>query len=371
MESWLRACIAFLVLTTGSAAAEAPADKLPNGYTSHMAGAVRWTYPTAARGEVEALQATHVQAWSDLSEMLGVPLAADLDIRLAVNPEDMQVLAPKGAKLPAYASGVALSKHGIVLLSLTTPKTFRRPDMRGLLVHELAHVALHRATLGHGSPRWFSEGFAIHAADEHSLARLRVLWEGALRGNLQPLSSIDHEFHGHDDAVDLAYAQSADFVRYLIEGADEHARLHALVGHLAAGQTLEDATQAAYGLPLPQLERAWREALLSRFGRWPTLLTGLTVVWVIGAVFLVVGYVRVRRRHRRVLARWETQEKRDIPIAAQPAAVAPPPPPPANAVSASRPPPVPDQVFDHLDAERRRDPEVPTVHHEGQNHTLH
>ena len=68
---------------------------------------------------------------------------------------------------PAYAVGVAYPALGLVLLTLSAPDTWERPDLDRVFIHELAHVATHRAAGGNGVPRWLDEGIAIHVAGEN------------------------------------------------------------------------------------------------------------------------------------------------------------------------------------------------------------
>src|SRR5262245_53866294 len=199
--------LAFAALVGGAAAqqAELPAT-IPDGYTLEREGKATWVYPTAAESEVARLKRLQRSAWTRLGRELGVQLSPGLDLRIAVNPAEMQALAPDGLRLPAYATGVAFPEQGLVLVSLTEPESWLRSDVDRVLVHELSHVALHRAVGGHPVPRWFSEGVAIQQAGEHSLARLRVLWDGTLRGKLIPLAMLSERFPSRHGEVSLAYA---------------------------------------------------------------------------------------------------------------------------------------------------------------------
>ncbi|MDH5676447.1 MAG: peptidase MA family metallohydrolase [Myxococcales bacterium] len=348
--------------------------RIPGGYTAERLGPVHWIYPSSAESEVRTLQAEQARAFRQLEHRLGLEVAPELAIRVGINPEHMQQLAPKGAKLPSYATGVAFSEHGLILMSMTDPKSFMRPDMEQLLMHEMSHVALHRALQGHAAPRWLNEGLAVHFAGERSIARTRVLWDGTLRGKLHPLSSLDAAFPARHDEVSLAYAQSSDLVDYLLDSTADRARFRNLILGLSRGIAFDEAFAKAYGLTIGQLESQWQGALRRRFGRWPSLLMGLGVVWVAGAILLLVGYVRVRRRHHRTLDRWAIEE---APASAAIAALENPPAlllssAESEAVAAwpknatSGPAPAAD-----TDAHRGRDSGIPTVEHEGRNHTLH
>jgi hypothetical protein len=360
----LRAALAAIALAVmaPSAAGAGPAplpSSIPTGYTLEHDGGARWLYATAAQTEVSRLKRVQRSAWTRLGAAFGVKLSADLDLRLAVNPEQMQALAPRGSRLPSYATGVAYPDAGLILLSLTEPQSWLRSDIDRVLVHELSHVALHRAVNGHALPRWFSEGLAIHEAGEHSLDRVRVLWGGTLRGELIPLSRLSQSFPARHGDVSLAYAQSADLVGHLLQGDQKHARFRALIAELRAGKPFEQAFAAAYGMPLWRIEQQWRAQLTQRFGSWPSILSGLTLVWGMAAVFLIFGYFRVRRRHRETLKRWAIEEAPVLALQTAP----PVPEPPQRSVA--------DDVLDAWGDQRRRDSGVPTIVHEGRSHTLH
>jgi hypothetical protein len=336
-------------------------DELPVGYATQTDGPVRWTYPIAADDEVRSLRAVQAQTWRRIVAELGVSIPAALDIRVATNPEQMRGLVPADTPLPGYADGIAFPASGLVLLTLTEPDTFLRPDLHVVLAHELSHVALYRAVDKKPLPRWFSEGVAVQQAQESSFNRLRVLWEGTLRGGLVPLEALADGFPARRNEIDLAYAESADFVGFMLSGGDERSRFRALLRGVAAGHSFEEAVQSAYHVQLGYMEREWRSTLTQRFGRWPMLFMGLTSMWVLAAVLLVIGYLRARARHRSTLRRWAIEE---APVVASIAPTAPPPAAPAGAVQSSL-----DDFFDNRLS--KNDPGVPTIVHDGQSHTLH
>jgi hypothetical protein len=367
---WARsfAQLALWLFVASTAQAAPPPEPILPGYTVQRIGAVRWTYPTSAEPEVQALAHEVDATWSALAERFGVRVSPELDLRVALNPEEMQALAPPGRTLPKYATGVAFPSEGLVLLSFSAPYTFERPNMEQLLVHELSHVALYRAVGGGENaerlvPRWLTEGVAVHEAGENTIARIRTLWEGALAGKLVPLTQLDSRFGAHHGAVDLAYAQSADLVAFMIDGDSDALRFRSLIAHVRAGVPFELAFEKAYGFTLAQLEKSWRERTARRFGRWPSLLVGLSALWGLAAVLLLVGYVRVRRRHRQTLERWAVEESD------KPPQLVPIPPPPV--VTSPPPPRSPDDVLDAWQEKQRLDGELPTVTHEGRSYTLH
>jgi Peptidase MA superfamily len=344
-------------LKSGTDLIVAPVSEPPPGYASEQHGNIRWTYPLSAADEVETLRKGQKAAWQRVASELGARIPDQLDIRVALNPEQMQMLAPPRSSVPGYADGVAYPASGLILLTLTSPESFIRPDMARVLVHEMSHVALHRAVEGRPIPRWFSEGVAVHQAGESSLTRIQTLWDGTLRGNVLSLDELSRAFPKNHHEIDLAYAQSADFVEFMLASRDERYRFHSLLRSVGEGLAFSDAVHANYHVPLGYLEREWRSTLQRRFGRWPALFMGLTFVWVLGATLLVAAYVRTRIRRRATLRRWAIEEA--------PILNALPPAPAAG----SPPQSSVDDFFDNRRAQNETG--VPTVVHDGQHHTLH
>jgi hypothetical protein len=360
---WLWRTITWMTAALAVSLAVAQAQPLPSpmpaGYRVEREGSVRWIYPTAAQPEVAALKPLQRAAWVQLGDELGAQLSPALDLRVALGPAQMQALAPSGRLVPGYATAVAFPDLGVIVLSLTEPSSWARPDMPRVLVHELSHVALQRAVGGQALPHWFLEGVAISQSNEHSLARARTLWEGTLRGDLIPLARLSQSFPARHGEVDLAYAEAADLVGHMLEGRHGPAHFQSLLAKLRDGQPFERAFAAAYGMPVETLEQQWRAELEHRFGRWPSILGGLTGLWAVGALLLVVGYVRVRRRHHQTLERWAIEEAPMLQSEQPP----PTPPPPARNVA--------DDVLDAWSNQPRHDSGVPTIVHEGRSYTLH
>ncbi|MEO7111630.1 MAG: peptidase MA family metallohydrolase, partial [Polyangiaceae bacterium] len=216
-------------------------------------------------------------------------------------------LAPAEAPPPQYATGVAYSSLHLVLISLTPPgPAGDGTDVEEVFRHEMAHVALEDATLGHHLPRWFNEGFAIHASGENPFMRWKTLQDATLSKKILPLNEIDQGFPNDNYEVSIAYAESADFVRFLVRHSDEK-RFASLVDRVRTGSSFDRAMGDAYSTNLRKLEFEWREDLNKRFTLTPVLLGG-SLLWVALAGVMVAAYVKKRRRAKDTLARWEREE---------------------------------------------------------------
>ena len=341
---------------------ESPADRLPeppDGFLTERRGPVQWVFPASATSLVRDLQSGYQATWREVTAPLGGTIEDTLEIRIGVNPSEMAALAPESAPPPGYAVGVAYPARGLVLLSLTAPETWEFPDLERVLTHELSHIALFRAVRGRSVPRWFVEGLAITQAGENDLTRVRTLWTATLSDQLLPLEALSGAFPSRPYAVNVAYAQSADLVDFLLSQKYGARSFRALLKSLREGSRFEDSVLASYHESLPSVERRWRRRLEERFSTLPLIFSG-TGVWLLATLLLVAAYVRRRRRHRSEIARMAEEESAQARMFAR----------------------VEQTVERKLgtDAEGEAvvyvpissgDLDVPTVEYEGQNHTLH
>ncbi len=202
-----------------------------------------------------------------------------------------------------------------VMLALQAPVTWEAPDLAELMRHELTHIALDDAVGGRHVPRWFNEGLAIRQSRELPWARLRTLWDASLGKRLIPLRDLDAGFPTDSYEVNVAYAESADFVSFLMRDADR-ARFGSLVQRVGAGTPFNRALEDAYGTDVRKLEFQWREEVGRRFGIVP-MLTGGGLVWtaIVGLAF--AAWLKRRRRAKAKLEQWAREEAElDAAIAA-------------------------------------------------------
>lgn len=256
--------------------------------------------PGPAEGIAKDLAASLPKDWRSLEATLGWRDAAPLEIRIGYGKEEFDALQPPGVRVPGWAAGVAFSRLGLIVIDGLAAG--RGGSVRSVLVHELAHVALGRSVDGR-IPRWFNEGFALHAAGEWSLSRSTIVGRAALARALIPLSELEDGWPHAPTDVNLAYAQSASMVGHLIS-IERGAALRRLIGHLGEGAEFGPAIKEAYGSPLAVLEVEWKRGLAARYG-WLPFLMDHELVWVAGALLLVVGGWRSKRRARRRIASME------------------------------------------------------------------
>ena len=342
----------------------------PEDYLSETVGEVHWDYPPQARGVVDTLQETLEQQWPRVTGELGGEIDPALVIRVGRGPEEMSALAPRGAPPPGYAVGVAYPHRGLILLTTTAPQTNERPDVESVLVHELSHIALHRAVNGNRVPRWFAEGMAIHQAHERSFERVQALWGASVGNRLLRMDQLDRAFPNNARTVGLAYAQSADFVDWLSARPNGAQKLRSVVRRVRDGQSFRTALERTYSASITGLEIDWHESLGERFRSLP-LLFGSGGLWVFAAFLIVVAYARRRRLDREKIAEWARDERAAMAAAEAVSRVRGPTARVSTGPSPSEPDEDVEVIYIVPPEPRGGDGGVPTVRHEGRSHTLH
>jgi hypothetical protein len=263
-------------------------------------------FPASVRDRVQGLVGEVEEYRGRLSEDFGQGVLPVALVRIARSPEQMAELAPEGAPPPAYAAGVAYPSAHLALVALQAPRTWEAPDLAEVLRHELGHLALYDAVGGQHVPRWFDEGLAIHESGELPWARRMALADASFGRRLLPLSDLDSGFPLDHYEVNVAYAESADFVSFLLRDVDR-ARFGSLVERVRSGTSFDRALEDAYGTDIRKLEYEWREGVSRRFSIVP-LLTGGGLLWVFIVALASVAWMKRRKRAREKIARWAQEE---------------------------------------------------------------
>jgi hypothetical protein len=328
----------------------------PPEYLTHDEGWLRIHYHPSTRDHVRLLLGAAAKVRRDLAQTLGAAPLSSMDVRIAAVPAELAHLSP--VEPPSYTAAVAYSELHLILLSLASPRTLEPPHLMVRFRHALAHVALDEAVGRRAVPRWFHEGFATHFAEHDEGSRFVQLMEATMRGQLLALSELEASFPADVPQPSLAYAESADFVRFLQRGSNQ--KLQRVVGELAAGRRFDDALSRAYATPIEGLERAWREDLTRRYVFLPVWIAGLALsLLTLAGVLLrkrrgprvsrAVALLRAKRlmrddRAKSVIRTDDREERTTLRVL-------------VSRGPSTRP--------------RRTDADVPKVEHDGRWHTLH
>src|SRR5688572_487032 len=115
----------------------------PEGYNTHDGGWVRFAYHPSVIDTVQPLIQEADAFKAELEQRLGQPILKSVDVRVARTPREMRSLAVPGTEVPSYASGLAYSDLGLVLLTIQPLHPNADHNLSEIFKHELVHVALH------------------------------------------------------------------------------------------------------------------------------------------------------------------------------------------------------------------------------------
>lgn len=280
---------------------------VPAGYVTEQLGPLAVSYPRAMRPLfAEALARAERDARA-VGAPFGMTELPRLSVRLVPDAAAMAALSPPEMPPPQYAAGVAYPSIGLTLVSARAPQHGDATRVAQVLRHELSHLAWGVATGQAEGPRWFTEGLAVEQSGEHSFERFQSMAQASFTRGLAPWSALDARFGGSAEQVDLAYAQGADIVSWLLR-RDGPGRFAVLAERLRGGDAFPEAMRTAFGASLAGLEEAWRADVRSRFALAP-LWAGSGVLTVIFLVMMGAAAVRRWRRSAKVRARWAAEER--------------------------------------------------------------
>jgi hypothetical protein len=127
------------------------------------------------------------------------------------------------------------------------------PALRAVLAHEMVHSFVRYRTRGR-CPAWLNEGLAQLGEGRSSARVAAPLLEMHKHGVFLPLSTLQESFRRLDQRqVPLAYAQSLAVVE-MLRAREGMPSLGRLLDRVAAGESVDGALRAVFGLTLPEAE---------------------------------------------------------------------------------------------------------------------
>lgn len=302
---------------------QSPEDvrRLPEGWMSRQTPHFEFQAPPELTGTVERLRLVAEIQRRDLSDQLepsplldAAPSSSTTPHRrhiVRVTSSDEMFRAHQPGRPPAWAAGVAYPAYGLMLLRTDrSTAAFGEGSLETVFRHELVHLLLGDLFGETSAPRWFDEGLARLMAREASIEQWVQLSQAVMMDRLIPFSVLETRFPQAPTSAELAYAQSREFLNYLIQRFGPEI-IPGLVAELRQGQTLNEAlwTRAQFGLK--NLERQWHDHLDANYAWLSALGGGMTLLWGVAAILLVLGYVRKKDQRKERHARWEVEEAQE------------------------------------------------------------
>jgi hypothetical protein len=259
-----------------------------------------------------------------VAEDLGLEELDEIQVTIASTHDDFRSLQPPGRKAQNWAAALAYPSQDRILMKSPGLLLGGQPRYEQVFLHEVAHVALDQAARGgsreagsdrkvtqsgapaSGIPRWLHEGYAIHVAREWSPNREVLLTRAVLGGRLIPLGRLVSDFPEDKDQAQLAYAQSADLVHYLIRSYGSEA-FRDFVIDLGRGHRFGYASRTILGQDFLALEEDWHRHLRTRY-TWIPLLTSTGSLWFLASLVFLAAYVRKKLTARAKVEEWSEEE---------------------------------------------------------------
>jgi hypothetical protein len=281
----------------------------PPGFTEAKTGFCRITLPRRNIKLIAELDDICTDGIREIFGQLGHKVGGETPpilVRIVSRPDEMVELAPKESPPPEWSGAVAYPDENLIIVPLRNRFGSPNSDLTRIMAHELSHLALRQSIKGAEVPRWFSEGIAIHQSETSSIKRHFLVWLAARRDGLLGLGELEH-YPEDVGEIDLAYAEAADFVGFLIE-KEGWLGIRTVIRRLAEGAPFGEAVSYAFAHSLAGLELEWRSGLTSNW-QWIPILTGTSAVWGFIVTLFIIAYMSVRKRRRRRLKEMAAEEE--------------------------------------------------------------
>lgn len=220
------------------------------------------------------------------------------------------ILAPQGSDLaqetPKWISGYAVGASSAVVLFPDRVTSYPYHSLQEVLLHELGHIFIHRASGGKFVPRWFHEGLAMIAARTWQLEdRARLVW-AMITSSQVTLDDLDMMFQLDENSARQAYVLAHAFLLDLIEQTrPDFPKL--LLNRIKEGTPFPEAFAQTTLMTLSRAEEQfWGRQTV--WNRWIPVATSSAMVWLIITILSVVAYKRQRKRTTTIKQRWQEED---------------------------------------------------------------
>ncbi len=179
--------------------------------------------------------------------------------------------------------------------------------MKTVMSHEITHAVIFRIlkNKSHTLPLWVNEGLAKYESEPYPDADNALVADAAADGALIPLANLHSSFP--DKRTDLAYAQSASAIRFMVKHHGKSAP-KILLAELAKSGSFDKALHTATG----KIEKEFTAEWVDSIGRKFRMLRAWRIVSAFGGsimAFLAILAFAIRRRRMAQAARdWEWEE---------------------------------------------------------------
>ena len=211
-----------------------------------------------------------------------------------------------GPNLPDWSIACAIPEQNLIVLKSPDRYHYRK-ELSEVLYHELTHIFLGKALGNLSLPLWMNEGLAVWFSEKWGWGEKILVARAVLTGSVFSLSQIDSLDYFRASKAQLAYALSFLAVSYLETQYGQGAFLK-LVNNYRAGQNLNQAFLSVTGLDYLSFQKEFEEMVRKRYN-WIAIFSDSIVLWTGLALLFVLLYFVKKVRTKKILQRWEREEK--------------------------------------------------------------
>ena len=197
------------------------------------------------------------QALGKVTQNSGAELASPVKIYVYASSTDLQ-----GALIFAqdWTGGIAFTEYGIIAIGIGTSSA-EVTWGKGAIAHELTHLVVHQVVFNpyNDIPPWLDEGLAMNSEGPLDTQFSVPLADAEANNTLISVQSLSSPFSAYADQAVLAYAESFQIVKYLIDTYGREKML-ALLNIFKQGSGYNEALQAVYGFDMTGLNARWQAA---------------------------------------------------------------------------------------------------------------
>jgi LPXTG-motif cell wall-anchored protein len=245
-----------------------------------------------------------LSAQVELESKFGIKMIDTVHVRLLENRNDFDTATFGGA--PDWGVGVAIQSKNLIVILVPFSEKFNI-SFHEVLRHELAHMALFVRTGGRRVPRFMHEGFAMTFAHQWSFDDDLLLAKAKYTGSLFSLKQIESVNMLNSAQARLAYAQSFQAVKYIIETFGYNT-FQELLNGFSQGLNRDMVFQQVLGTNFDGFDKMFAQYISKRY-HWIMIFTDPTLLWIGLALIVIIGFLLVRKRRSDTYKKWEEEEK--------------------------------------------------------------
>jgi len=258
----------------------------------------------------ESTLSMYARAIVGLEKRLGLSPRRNVSIVLTRTQAEFRDVT--GGSTESWIAALAYPSEDLIIIDGSKIEIIGMNDLITTLSHELTHILLGQIVQRRDElPMWFNEGVAMWASSPHFPTPREELVIAARGDALLHYSDLTHSFPSSRNEIDLAYAESHEFISYL-EQQFGQGTVRAVIAEMEGGAPVADALLRVTRHPLGELWEQWTLSLRERSG----LLAAVKLIsrfgiplFAVVALAVVLGYVRYLLVKRRKMKRWQEEER--------------------------------------------------------------